>query len=358
MEIIKFIHFLIDYSFLGNPIINYIRFFLILLLTLFSSKFLTFLIKTKLIKKFENKEFFLKESLSLYLIPIVKLTLFSFGTYFAIIQISIGEQDDILRKIVKIAISILFIYYLSKISINWIEEFFKRKEKKQMINQPAIDLLIKIIKILIYVIVVLFILSSFGYDTTTFLTGLGVGGLAFALAAQDLLKNLFAGITLIFGKTFNKGEKVSFEGKTGFIEEVSLRTTKLRTTSGSILTVPNSKLSDSILENVTKKPSEKIEMDIGLVYNTPVKKIKLAKKIIEDVIKKEEVTDKENIWVWFDNFGDFSLNVKVIFFGKLKQTDWPERAYFKDRINLNIKERFEKEKIEFAFPTQTIEIKK
>ena len=131
-----------------------------------------------------------------------------------------------------------------------------------------------IIRIALFLIGFLLILSNLGYNISSLLAGLGVGGLAFALAAQDILKNFFAGIALIFDKTFNKGERVQFQGNSGIIEELKLRSTKLRTYDGTLLTIPNSQLSDNIVENVTKVPRVKVVMTIGVVYGTTSKKIK------------------------------------------------------------------------------------
>jgi MscS family membrane protein len=124
------------------------------------------------------------------------------------------------------------------------------------------------------------------------------------------------------------------------------------------LTIPNSELAHNVVENVTKVPQIKVKMVVGLEYSTSVKKLKQAKKIIFDVIDKEPTTDSSTICVWFEGFGPYSLDLYVIYYGKLKDSDWPEKVYFKDRVNFEIKDRFEKAKISMAFPTQTVNIKK
>ena len=236
--------------------------------------------------------------------------------------------------------------------------YLKRKGNEIMANTEAIEVLIKIIQIVLFFVGFLFILSNFGFDISTLLAGLGVGGIAFALAAQDILKNFFAGIALIFDDTFRKGDFVEFQKKLGLIEEIRLRTTKIRTFDGILITLPNSLLADNVVENLSKIKQLRVSITIGLVFQTSKKKIEEAKKIIEKAIKLEKQTDKKSFWIWLDGFGDYSLNLRVIYYGKLNYSNWPEAVYFKDRINLEIKKNFEKAKIEMAFPTQTLEIKK
>ena len=348
---------ILNYEILFNPLSNY----LFILIIIFSSYLLYYVLKL-LIKKelnpyFEGKDFLFKNSIIKNLNSFIKITIVTIVIYLCINILYLSSFENF-KFSLKIFLIVYFVYYLVKISQIFLNEFLSNSQFKQSINQTAIELLIKISKISILVVAFLLIISNLGYDVTALLTGLGIGGLALALAAQDILKNFFSGIFLIFDKNFNKGDKVSFGNTIGLIDEVSLRTTKIKTFDGSVLTVPNSELSNSVLENRTKMPKDKNTMTIGLVYDTSSKKIKKAKEIIKKCILEEEKSDENEIYIWFENFSAYSLDIKVIYYTKYKQSDWPDRIYLKDRVNLRIKEKFEKEKIEFAFPTQTIELKK
>ena len=354
MEILNFI---INYQIFGNTLKNLIIFLLILFITYILTKIIKKIFNKNLqdkLKQSENKIIALFQD-DIYLI--LKMTIYIGGIYLAILQINF-PNEELLKKTIQMFVILPILYVIMKFVLGNIKQYFHEKSDKDKLNEVAINLIIKILNIFAIVILFLLFLSNLGYDITALLTGVGIGGLAFALAAQDILKNVFSGFMLIFDKTFKKGERITFEGITGVIQEISIRSTKIRTIEGTIMTIPNSKLAESNLENVTKRPKERVKMTIGLTYDTSVKKLELAKKIIFNIIDKEKTTDSDSIWVWFDSFGDFSLNLQVIYYGKFKLNQWPERVYFKDRINMAIKTQFEKNKINMAFPTQTIEIKK
>jgi MscS family membrane protein len=133
----------------------------------------------------------------------------------------------------------------------------------------------------------------------------------------------------------------------------------VRTYDGTVLTIPNAMLADNIVENVTKVPRVKVKMTLGLVYGTPSKKVKEAKKIIQGVLDKHKDVNETSTTIYFNHFGAYSLDLDVYYYSnKLTMDNWKERTQMKEDVNLGIMEGFEKAGIEFAFPTQTIELKK
>jgi len=118
-------------------------------------------------------------------------------------------------------------------------------------------------------------------------------------------------------------------------------------------------LADNIVENVTKVPRVKVKMTLGVTYDTSSEKLREAKKIIMDALKKQPDVNEESATIYFDNFGPYSLDIQVYYYAKkLTMNDWTPRVKMKEDVNFMILEGFEKAKIEFAFPTQTVEIKK
>ena len=348
---------ILNFEIFYNSVFDYFIVLLILIFSYVFYKILKILIEKKINPYFERKTFLLKKSVLSNLLSFTKITIFTIAIYLSINVLNFSSYPQI-KSIFKILIMIYFIYYIVKISQTLLKEFFSHSKERGGLNEAAVDLLIRIIRVSIIIFAILLLFSNLGYDITALLTGLGIGGLAFALAAQEILKNFFSGIILIFDKNFNKGDKVSFDNIVGSIQEVSLRTTRIRTYDGSILTVPNSKLSDGILENRTKMPKDKTSMVLGVVYDTSSKKLSKAKEIIRKCIMEEEKAVEKDIYIWFEGFSAYSLDIRVIYYTQYKQSDWPDRIYLRDRVNFRIKERFEKERIEFAFPTQTIEMKK
>ena len=293
------------------------------------------------------------------IVPSINLFVFAGLFYIGIMQLQLGNFQPVAQTIFNLLMIIPIVFFLIKFTTQTISFYLRGKGKEAKFNEAAIDILMQVVQVAFVVIGILLILSNLGYNISALLTGLGIGGLAFALASQDLLRNFFAGISLVFDKAFNKGERVKFDKYSGKIEEVRLRSTKLRTFEGVLLTIPNSKLSDNVVENVSQIPKVRVVMTIGVEYSTSSKKLKQAKEIIYNAIKNNEHANEEKAWIYFDNFSAYSLDIQVIYFAKeLTMEDWPQRVQFKEEINFEIKENFEKAGIVFAFPTQTIEIKK
>ena len=204
-----------------------------------------------------------------------------------------------------------------------------------------------------------FLIKSFGYDVTSLVAGLGIGGLAFALAAQPLLSNLFGGIAIIADKPFHIDDRIVIDGKyDGFVREIGMRSTIIETLNSTKLTIPNAVIATTVVENITREKARKITMNLGLTYNSSTKKIEEAIKILKEILEKNQFVvnnDKDCVSiVAFNEFKDFSLNINVIYY--IKDLDNISKA--KTEINLAIKEKFEKAGIEFAYPTQTVYVKK
>jgi MscS family membrane protein len=349
---------IITLQILGNEIWRIVFFIIALLLTIPVRKVVIYITDHYFIKWASKTDFKFDDILIKSINPSISLFVFAGLFYLGSESLNQGNYAEIFSKLLNFLIIIPVVYFMIKFSTEVIGYYLKGDKKSKRINEAAIDLLMQVVRIILFLIGILLILGNLGYDVSALLAGLGVGGLAFALAAQDILKNFFSGVALVFDKTFNKGERVKFQENEGIIEELKLRSTKLRTFDGTLMTIPNAMLADNIVENVTKTPKVKVTMTLTLTYDTSVKKLKKAKQIVEDILNKEEHTKNETRFIWFDNFNSFSLDIIVVYFQDLDMNDWPERIYVKERVNFAIKEQFEKEGLEFAFPTQTIEMKK
>ncbi|WP_423793388.1 mechanosensitive ion channel family protein [Methanocaldococcus indicus] len=213
----------------------------------------------------------------------------------------------------------------------------------------------KLTKILIIIFSILTALSSIGYDITALLAGLGIGGLAVALAMQDVIKNFIAGVLILIDKPFLIGHWIKVGDFEGIVEEIGMRTTKIRTFDKSLVIMPNYKILDSEIENFDVRDRRRVLMTIGLVYSTPPEKIRKAKEIILKIIEEHEAT-LPPYRVHFVKYGDWSLNLRVEYFIRNIGFDYYLNAL--EDINLKIKEEFEKENIEMAFPTYSIYLEK
>jgi len=190
---------------------------------------------------------------------------------------------------------------------------------------------------------------------TSILTGIGIGGLAFGLAAQDTIKNFFGSILIFADKPFNVGELLNLDGKFGVVEEVGVRTTKIRTLDGHLLTAPNGTLANSILHNISRRPYIRRVFSVTITYDTPPEKVQRAIDILKEILDNHEGMD-ENYppRVIFDEMASHSLNIKCFYW--YHPPDYWKYMEFTEYINMEILKRFNKEGIDFAFPTQTIHL--
>lgn len=212
----------------------------------------------------------------------------------------------------------------------------------------------KSIRITVAVLVLLNILQSvMEEDVMTILAGLGVGGLAIALAGQDTIKNFFGAFVILGDKPFEIGDRIVVDGHDGPVEEVGFRSTKIRTLDGHVVTIPNSEMVNTTVRNIGSRPYIKRVLKIGVTYGTPPEKVQKAIDIVKGLLKDHEGMDPEfPPRVFFSDFGDFALTITVMFW--YHPPEYWDFMAFSERINMEILRIFNAEGIEFAFPTQTI----
>lgn len=207
----------------------------------------------------------------------------------------------------------------------------------------------KTISAVLWVFGILIALSNSGFNVSALIAGLGIGGLALALAAQDTVKNIFGGVMVFLDKPFKIRDRIKVNGMDGFVEEIGVRSTRLRTLEGRIITVPNGQFSDNPVENVTLEPTRKIVVNLGLTYDTTPENMQKAITILRDIVMSNgKVTDEPLIS--FNSWGDFSMGILLIYY--IKEVD--DILIAQSEINLEILKQFNAEGLEFAFPTQTI----
>lgn len=188
---------------------------------------------------------------------------------------------------------------------------------------------------------------------TSILAGLGVGGLAIALAAQDTVKNFFGSLLILADKPFEIGDRVNIDGHDGPIEKVGFRSTRLRTLDGHLVTIPNGELANKTIHNIGKRPYIRRVFDVGVTYDTAPDKIDTAIKILKELLDNHEGLNPEfPPRVFFADFGAFSINIRVIYW-YFPPNYWDYVAFSED-LNGKILRRFNDEGIEFAFPSQTL----
>ncbi|MHC4616590.1 MAG: mechanosensitive ion channel family protein [Planctomycetota bacterium] len=201
--------------------------------------------------------------------------------------------------------------------------------------------------------------SILGANVKSLLLSAGVGGIAIALAAKETIANFFGSVTIFADRPFQIDELVRIEGHYGPVEEVGFRSTRIRTLEGHLVTVPNSVIANSVVENVARRPSIRRTSNITITYDSGHTKAKRAVEIIKEVLVgvPEVNTDPETPpRVYFSDFNDWSLNIYMSYW--VKPPDYWVYHEVNERVNVEIMKRFEAEQIEFAFPSQTLYVKR
>ncbi len=261
----------------------------------------------------------------------------------------------ILASIVYYIILIVGVYYVVKGLQTIIDYGFRRVvEKRQETSSGVIELLRKISKIILWGLAVIIFLQNLGYDITALVAGLGIGGLAIAFALQNILADIFASFSIYFDKPFEIGDFIIIGDDMGTVEKVGIKSTRIKTLQGEELVVSNKELTSTRVHNYKKMDKRRVVFNFGVVYETNTEKLKKIPEIVKEVIDKIELADLDR--VHFNKFGDFSLNYEVVYF--LNSSEYNDYMNTQQAININIKEQFEREKIEFAYPTQTVFVKK
>ncbi len=213
--------------------------------------------------------------------------------------------------------------------------------------------ILALIKVLISGIGLAAILQVWGVNVTALIASLGLGGLAFALAAKDTASNLFGSLALLLDRSIRIGEWVKVGGVEGVVEDVGMRTTKIRSFGKALITVPNSIVANSPIENFSRRGIRRIKMHIGLTYDTNSTQLLEIKNRIEQMLKSHEgISQKDSLMVYFDNFGDSSLDIFIYTF--TNTANWAKYLETREDINVKIMQIVEECGSSFAFPSQSI----
>ena len=248
------------------------------------------------------------------------------------------------------------------IGLRWIDFgtgiFLERaKRTESRVDDQVVPLVMRLSKVIIAALGVVFVLHNVGVDVGGLWASLGIGGIALALGAQQTLANLFGGVTVLLDRPFHVGDWVVVgDDIEGTVEEIGFRSTRIRTFYGSIITVPNQRVSSSKIDNMSQRPSRRLKCTIGLTYDTPAELIQAFVEGIRAIIAAHPVTVKEAYEVHFRNFGPSGLEILVYSF--LEVAGWHEELVARSEILLQIKLLAESLGLDMAFPTQSVWLEK
>jgi MscS family membrane protein len=347
---------LTDFVLFGNTALQYIFFACFVVGGIIGGKIL-YWISANIIRKLTAKTETRLDDLLIEALerPAIFL-LFVIGFRLGVEALTLGVKGQAtFINITKILVIINVAWFIIKFVDAMIENYLIPAvgKSKSDLDDALLPIVRKIVNIIIIVITLILIIDNFGYDVSSLIAGLGIGGLAFALAAQDLLANFFGGLAILSDKPFKIGDRIRLDEKNdGFIREIGMRTTRMETFDGTMVIIPNRKIADSIFENISKEPARRVKAVLNLTYDTTLTKMDEAKRIIKEAVRKHKDT-KEEVIVAFTHFGASSLDMTVIYW----VTNTDKLFDIQDDVNRYIKRHFEKVGIEFAYPTQTLYVK-
>lgn len=232
--------------------------------------------------------------------------------------------------------------------------FMKLRREQQLAEDAgavaAMDVVSFLVKVSVWAFVFLLVLDNLGVNITALVAGLGVGGIAVALAAQNIISDLFASLSIVLDRPFVLGDFLIIDSFYGNVEKVGLKTTRIRSLSGEQLVFSNNDLLNSRIRNFGQMVERRIVFKVGVVYQTPYEKLAELPQIVEDIIIKQDSARFDR--AHFQSFGDYSLNFEIVYY--VTSSDYKLYMDIQQAVNLEICRRFAEAGIEFAYPTQTL----
>ncbi len=345
---------LLQLSYFGNTLHSYLVAFCVLLVTLIFFKVL----KNRIFKKLEVWVSKTKTDLDdeiIHTVETIPAMLYFFASLYIAMQLLV--LHSVIEKTIEVILVILLIYWATKVVAELIEYGLAKVAKSQSGKREknttyyALSLISKIV---LWSTGLLLVLSNLGVNISAFVASLGIGGIAIALALQNILGDIFSSFSLYLDKPFEVGDFIVIGEHQGTVKKIGLKTTRIEALQGEEIVISNNELTSSRVRNFKKMKKRRIVFIIGVSYGTPHKTLSKIPKIMKKAIApiKKTTFDRSN----FSTFGDFSLNFETVYY--LESNNYADYMRTQEKINLAVVEAFEKEKIEIAFPTQTIYLHK
>jgi MscS family membrane protein len=274
------------------------------------------------------------------------------GIYLAYHQLELPDKMDLwVERVIKVATVLALTWLLARLVDALVEEYLlprARREETKVVKSQLVPVVRSASKVLVWGLGLVLALNNAGYNVGALLAGIGIGGLAMAMAAKDTVANIFGGVTVFADKPFEVGERIRVAGYDGIVQEIGIRSTRIRTLEGPIVVVPNFKFTDSVLENVSQQASFRVRHELGLIYETPPEKVEEALQILNTLVgEHQDVLEPDRI-ASFTAFKDYSLNILFVYFIR-KEAD---AFAIQSRMHLELMRRFAVAGLEFAYPTQ------
>ncbi len=267
--------------------------------------------------------------------------------------------ESVISKSYQLLVVLNITWFFARFVVAFLEEHtYEEKEpiKKRGIRIDArlLPIIKRVFLILIWIIGIVMALNNAGVKVTTLLGTLGIGGIAFALAAQDTIKNIFGGVTIFTDQPFRLGDVVRYDTIEGTVQDIGLRSTRILTYDKRVVTIPNFKMMDAAVINISSEPGRRVVMTLGLTYDMDAVKMQKALDILKKLPDVVSEIHHRDLSATFSDFGSSSLNITFIYFIR-KPANIREAN---SKVNFEILRRFNEAGLDFAFPSQTVYLEK
>jgi MscS family membrane protein len=265
-----------------------------------------------------------------------------------------ASADAVLNVAITVAFSVCFFWTLLRTLNAFLDHLTEIAHAQQAGVAAFMPWIKKALVTILVIMGALLTAQSMGADVKAFLAGLGIGGLAFALAAQDTIANLFGSVVVAIDQPFKIGETVRIGTYIGLVEDIGLRSTKLRAVDKSLIVLPNKLVATEVITNLARFTQRRIEQTLTLTYDTTAEQMEAIVADLRQILLAEVEIDPDSIHVYFRDFGSSSLDLWVVYVAR--NPDFAQHLELRQRMNLHFMRAVQARGLAFAFPTQTIEL--
>jgi MscS family membrane protein len=287
--------------------------------------------------------------------------IFIIGLFIAVQVLQLPSEPHNLQGMAESFLKVLVIFDIAWFLFNLVDMVDHYLNKWAAKTESALDdhlapLVRKSLRIFIVIMAGLMAIQTFGYPITGVIASLGIGGLAFALAAKDTISNIFGSLMIIFDRPFHIGDWVKAGDMEGTVEEIGFRSTKIRTFAKTLISVPNNMIANMALDNFSRMPKRRIKLTVGVTYDATTAQMREAVEKVRELLKNHPAIDQEFFLVNFTDFGASSLDIMVYCF--TTTTVWGEYLDAREDVCLKIMETLEGIGLDIAFPSTTVYLRK
>lgn len=338
----------------GNFILTLIKSIIIILFFKIISPLVAYIVIRMFHLKEKNKN---KIKQNAFYKPI-KSFLLVLGLYLATLIFNLPQNISlIIYKIFKICIILIVANGFANL-FDFTSDYYEKLRKKFSFrgHDTLFNFITKLLKILVYIFAAFIIISELGYNLNGLVAGLGISSVVVALAAQNLAKNIIDGFSILLDKPFNVGDFIEFGEFSGTVEDLTFRTTRIRNLDNKVVIIPNSKIADETIVNISKLEKRRFCLNLTLELSTSLEKVAILNSHIKEFLLSNPNILEDKMNITFDNISDNGIDVLIAFYTTI--TDYWDFLKFKEEINYSLLDLINKEQIELAYNSQTIYLKK